>query len=301
MKTKIEKQPKSTIKLTVTIPQEKVAQSYDKILEEAVKETTIEGFRKGNAPKEMVKEKIGVSAIYGEVINDLLQTYYPQALKENAIVPISNPKVELKEFEMEKDFTFTAEVAVRPEVKVKEYKKKLEKKLEDKEKLLKKDIEEKKKTGEEVKMDHVHMGTNDVLEVLLENSEVELSDILLDEETERMLGRLHQQLQQLGMDFDQYAKSQNKSEDDIKNEYKDMAYKNLKAEFVLAKLVEDENIEVTDEEIEEMMSAMGDPAALKRLQENPMEKYYIKSILQKNKLLSKLIEITEGDKHHVHE
>ncbi len=96
MKTNIEKLPKSTIKVTITVENDKVKESYDKILTKAAQETEIEGFRKGTAPKEMVKDKIGVSTLYGDALNDLLQTYYPQALKENHISTVSNPKVEVK-------------------------------------------------------------------------------------------------------------------------------------------------------------------------------------------------------------
>lgn len=114
MKTKIEKLPKSTVKLTVTIEADSVKKAYEKTLDEAVKTAKIEGFRPGTAPKDIVKEKIGESKLYGDVINDLLETYYPQALKENLVVPVSNPKVEIEVFDPEKDLEFTATVAIRP-------------------------------------------------------------------------------------------------------------------------------------------------------------------------------------------
>src|SRR4030043_1420618 len=125
MQTKIEKLPKSVIKLTVTVESAKVKDTYEEVLEEKVKTAKVEGFREGKAPKKLVEEKIGVSNLYGDVINKLLQTYYSQALKENHIAALSNPKVEIKEFDLEKDFEFTAELATKPEVKVGNYKKAL--------------------------------------------------------------------------------------------------------------------------------------------------------------------------------
>src|SRR5690349_16773045 len=103
MNTKVEKLPKATIKLTVTVENAKVKETFEKIIDSAVNEATIEGFRKGQAPRDMVKQKIGLNKLYGDLINELLKTYYPQALKENAIVPLANPQVELKDFDIEKD------------------------------------------------------------------------------------------------------------------------------------------------------------------------------------------------------
>ena len=125
MQTKIEKQPKSTIKMTVVIENSAVKDFYEKEVSHAVEHVEIQGFRKGTAPKEMVIEKVGNSRLYGDTINSLLQHYYPQALKENHLNPISNPKVDIKEFDISKDLKFTAEFAVRPEVKIGDYKKAL--------------------------------------------------------------------------------------------------------------------------------------------------------------------------------
>ena len=298
MKTKIEKLPKSTIKLSVTVEKEKVKEAYDSVLQAAVNNTTLQGFRKGNAPKDMVEKHIGVSSLYGEAINEVLKTYYPQALKEHSITPISNPKVEIKEFDMEKDMEFTAEVAIRPEVKLGDYKKDLVKKYKDRQK--EKAEAEKKATKdkkpEESKPTINKMSPNDAIEVVVTGSKVEISELLIEEETDRLLSRLLQQIQGLGMSLEQYLKAQNKTNEDLRADYKKLAENNIKAEFVLAELVKEEKIEVEEKEIEEMINAVGDKDTQVKMQDDPMQKAYIKMVLQKNKLLAKLIEIAEGEK-----
>ncbi|KKS60358.1 MAG: trigger factor [candidate division WWE3 bacterium GW2011_GWF2_42_42] len=149
MQTKIEKLPKATIKITVTVDNDAVKKAYEKTLDNAIKTTTVEGFRPGTAPKDMVKEKIGQSKLFGDAINDILETYYPQALKENLVSPVSNPKVEIKEFDLEKDLEFTATVAVRPEMKIGEYKKKLKEKFDQKWDAAVKESEKDKAEGKE--------------------------------------------------------------------------------------------------------------------------------------------------------
>lgn len=299
MKTQIEKQPKSTIKLTVTLEKEKVKESYEKILTEAVKNTEIEGFRKGAAPKEMVKDKLGVSSLYGDAINDLLQTYYPQALKENLLMPVSNPKVEIKEFDLEKDFEFSAVFAVRPEVKIKDYKKALKDYYKDKTEKNDKEKLEKFKKGEKIEESHVHMGANEVIDVLLKESDVEIADMLIEEETDRVMARLMDQLRSINLSVENYLKAQNKTAESLRKDYDEMSKRNIKAEFVLSHLIKEESIEVTDKEIDDMINAVGDNNIGESLND-PMQKLYIKTILQKNKLINKLIEETEGEKHHEH-
>jgi len=304
MKTQIEKMPKSTMKLTVTVENNIVKEFYEKEVKKAVEETEIQGFRKGTAPRDMVIGKVGNSKLYGDTINEILQTYYPQALKENKVMPVSNPKVEIKEFDIEKDLEFTAEFAVKPEVKMGDYKKALKeyykektekKKIENLEKLKKGELDIEKEGHE-----HVHIGANEVIDVLLKESEVEIADMLIEEETDRLMSKLLEQLETIKLPLDKYLKAQEKTADDIRADYTKIAENNIKAEFVLSHLVEAEKIEVSDEEIDEMINAAGDPAVAEQMKD-PMQKLYIKTILQKNKLLNNLIEETQGPHNHDHD
>ncbi|HLD51153.1 hypothetical protein A3K34_01460 [candidate division WWE3 bacterium RIFOXYC1_FULL_40_10] len=284
MKTKVEKMPKSTIKLTVTIESAKVKEAYDEVLEDTVENIELDGFRKGKAPKDMVEQKIGVSKLYGEVVNYLLQKYYPQALKENTILAIANPKVEIKEFDLEKDFEFVATIAIKPEVKVGDFRKLLRNSYKDK--------VEKNDKGEH---DHVHMGSNEIIDAIMKETKVEVSDMLIDDEANRMMSRLVDQAQTIGLSLEQYLKSQNKTSDQLRGEYNKIAERNLVAELGLLKIIEDEKVEVSDEEIDQMIQAAGDPKIADRMK-SFSERMYIKSILQKNKLISQLAEEIENDK-----
>ena len=290
MKTTIEKQPKSTISLKVVVPVTDVTKTYNKILDDVVKEATLPGFRKGMAPKDKVLEKANVSELYGDVVNELLQTFYPQALKEHHITPISNPKVEINHFDLEKDFEFTATIAIRPEVKIKDYEKALKKAQDNKEK------EAAKQQKDSTEKPHVHLSVDEVLDTLLDISELEVADLLVEEEANRMLGRLVNQAQTVGLSLEDYLKAQNKSKDELTKEYQSVAERTLKAEFVLSQLVADRKIEVTDHEVDEAIKSSGQPTS------NPMDKIYVKSILAKNNLIMELIDLASGHTHkHDHE
>ncbi len=128
---------------------------------------------------------------------------------------------------------------------------------------------------------------------------MDVADLIIEEEAQRMLEKISQQIQAIGLSVDQYLKAQGKTEEDLKKDYEKVAEKNIKAEFVLAQLVMDEKVEVTEEEITEIMSAAGVEGVQKMI-EDPNERFYVKTILQKNKVLAKLIEEAEGEHHHEH-
>jgi len=292
MQVKVTKQPKSTIKIDIKVPNIKVKEAYETLMTDIVKNSEVSGFRKGTAPRKMVESKTDVSKIYGDLINELLRAYYPRAIKENHIAPISNPKVEVKEFDIEKDFEFSAMVATRPDVKVGDYKKKLKKVYADKLKTAEKDKEEKLKKGEKLEPTHTHLLTTEVVDILLEISNIEIPDLLIDDETDRMMARLVDQTQAIGMSLDQYLKAQNKSAEELRTNYDKLSERNLKTEFILEHLIKEEKIEVNDAELEETAKASGDPKTSEGLKD-PVQRWYIKSILEKNKLISKLIEEIE--------
>jgi len=300
MKIEIEKLKKSAIKLTITIDTESINKTYQKILDEKVKTIKIEGFREGKATKKMAEEKLGPSNLYGDVINELLKSSYIQAISEKLIKPFSNPKIEIKDFDIEKDFIYTAEVAVEPEINLadlEDAKNELIKILQERNESLKKDNEEKAKKGEEIKIDHAHLNSNDVLKVLIEKSQLQIADVLLEEEVKNMLNQLMQQVKSIGLKFEDYLKAQQTTYENIENNYKLIAENNLKAEFILNKMIKEQNIEVEEKEIDQAFDVAGVSGVEQRKQDQT-ERAYVKNILQKNKIVTSLLEQVQGVHNH---
>lgn len=297
MNVKIEKLPKSQLKLNITVDKKEVKETYNKILEQAVQDTEVDGFRKGKAPKDKVEEKLGTDKLYGNVINQLLQKHYTQALKENHIHPMSNPKVEIEEFSLDKDFEFIATVAIKPDIEFKDYKKALKKHLEEKNKEVKKANAEKLKKGEKIEMDHAHLHPNEVVEVVSENAKLEIPDILVEEETNRLIARLVDQVLAAGMKVEDYLKSQGSDMDKLKENYEKIAEQNIRAELVLNELIDVEKIKVSDEEVDTAIGEVEDENTREQLN-NPVQKVYIRTILEKQKLLDHLIKEIQGEHKH---
>jgi trigger factor len=76
----------------------------------------IPGFRKGKVPTAMIDQRVGRGAVLDEAINAALPTFYSQAAKENDVLVIGRPEVEITELKDKENFSFTVEVDVRPEI-----------------------------------------------------------------------------------------------------------------------------------------------------------------------------------------
>jgi len=264
MNIEITKQPNAELKILATIEKEKVAVAYEKIVDKIVLDSEIKGFRKGKAPKELVVEKMDISKVHGEVISALLKEYYPQILKEKSIFPYSSPKLEVKEFEIGKDFIFEALVAVKPEITMPKY-----------EKIIEKNSKEKTLTTEEI------------VDAILEETKFELSELMINEETDRLLERFISQIRTLNLNVDQLLKAQNKTYEDLLADHKSIAEKNIKSEFVLMEVVKDQKLEATEEEINEFVNNLGDENLANRLLTTD-EKWYVKGVIEKNKAIEYL-------------
>lgn len=83
---------------------------------------SIDGFRKGKAPKKLIESKFGEDVFYEDAINDMFSTGYMIALSELNIEPVDNPTAEFDTVEAGKDLEVTVKVTVVPEVELKEYK-----------------------------------------------------------------------------------------------------------------------------------------------------------------------------------
>jgi FKBP-type peptidyl-prolyl cis-trans isomerase (trigger factor) len=292
-----EKLPNSEIKLTVTLEVSKVAESYNKIVENLVSQADIKGFRKGKAPKEVVLEKADVSKIHGEVISDLLKTYYPIVLKEKGIFPYSNPKIDIKEFEIDKDFVFEAIIALKPEVKIGDYKKIVKKLLDEKKKDEKKASKE-AKDSEEIALETPktsELTAEEIVDAISNDSKIELSELLINEETDRLLERFISQIRGLNLNVEQLLQAQGKTYDDLLNDHKKIAENNIKSEFILNEIIKAEKLEATDAEIDEFIKNLGDENLQKQF-EAPSEKWYIKGIIEKNKALDFLKNLGKEEK-----
>lgn len=101
-------------RLTVTIPGESIEAEMSRRLETLGKTAKIKGFRPGRAPEKVVRQQYGAS-VREDVLSELMHTHYSEALAEQALAPVAEPRFEGGRTEADGGFTFTAELEIYPE------------------------------------------------------------------------------------------------------------------------------------------------------------------------------------------
>lgn len=117
----VEKQEKNTAVLEISVDKETFAAACEKAYRKNVGKITIKGFRKGKAPRAMIERIYGKDVFYEDAIEDTYPAAYDEALKASELRVVSRPELSIKEIG-EEGYTFTAKVALYPEVVVKNYK-----------------------------------------------------------------------------------------------------------------------------------------------------------------------------------
>ena len=122
MKVTVENEKENLVKLNITIPAEEAANAYNTAVRKISQHVTIDGFRTGKAPRNMVEARVGVERIKQEAIEELMPKAVNEAVAENKLDLITQPYITSYDFELGKDLNVTVSVETRPEVKLGEYK-----------------------------------------------------------------------------------------------------------------------------------------------------------------------------------
>jgi FKBP-type peptidyl-prolyl cis-trans isomerase (trigger factor) len=268
--------PKSTAELEIKISWDEIREVYEKIFNKVAGEVEIEGFRKGKAPKELVEKRINKAKLYEEVIKEVVPAAYSKALAENKLTPVSSPKIEVAKAKENEDWVVKAQVALKPKILLKNYKEKIKELKKSKVKIWTPG------KGQEKKKEDNKPTLDEIINTILSEVEVELSDLLINEEANRLLANLVDQTQKLGLTVEQYLISKGKTSEQLRAEYAKQAAKNLSIEFALAEIADKENITVTPEDLEKIIAKVEKPEEREKLKQ---DSYYLAHLLRQQKTL----------------
>ncbi len=255
MKSLINKNDNGTIELTVTIPTDLVKKTRQEILDEHVKVEELPGFRKGMAPLDMVEKSLGEEHIREDILKKLLPLAYVEAVKEHGLNPVINPKINVQKIDEGSDWVFVALTAEGPKITLGNYKEAV-KKVTAKGKIV---VPGKEQTP---------VSFNDVSEELLKIATLQVPGIIVDQEVERLLAQTLDEVKRLGLTLDQYLASTGRNIDALKLEYAGKAEKDIKLEFILQEIANQEVIKVEEKEIDEAIAQSKTEAERQNLQNN---------------------------------
>ncbi len=122
MSLQVEKLEKNMAKLTIEVSAEELEKAIEGAYHKNKQSISVPGFRKGKVPRQMVEKMYGKEIFYEDAANALIPDAYEKALDECEEDIVSSPKIDVTQLEAGKPFIFTAEVALKPEVKLGKYK-----------------------------------------------------------------------------------------------------------------------------------------------------------------------------------
>ncbi|MCL6096575.1 MAG: hypothetical protein M1444_02745 [Patescibacteria group bacterium] len=265
----IQRQEDQTITLTITIPWAEVKKTKDAVVADYTKNAQVPGFRKGKAPRKLVEEKIDEEKVKEETLKKLLPQFYLQAINEQKINPVIAPRIHVEKLEEGKDWQFIAITCEAPEIKLGDYKTGV-RKITAKSKII--------IPGKEP----VEASFDDIVKEILASVEVKIPKIIIEGEVERLLSQTLDEVKKLGLTLDQYLGSTGRKAEGLRREYEQKAENDIKLEFVLQKIAQEEKITVEDKEVEEAIQQAKSDAERQNLQAN---RYLLASILRQQKTL----------------
>jgi trigger factor len=116
LKSTVEKLSPTRVKLSIDVEFSELKPHIEGAYKTLSEKINIPGFRKGKVPAAMIDQRVGRGAVLDEAINAALPTFYSQAAKENDVLVIGRPNVDITELKDNEKLSFTVEVDIRPEI-----------------------------------------------------------------------------------------------------------------------------------------------------------------------------------------
>ena len=122
MSFKVENLEKNMVKLTIEVSAEEFDKACEKAYQKNKNKINVQGFRKGKAPRNIIEKMYGAGVFFEDAANDLIPDAYAQVATESGLDIVSRPEIDVVQIGKGENFIFTAEVAVKPEVELGQYK-----------------------------------------------------------------------------------------------------------------------------------------------------------------------------------
>lgn len=272
---KVTNLPKQSAEIEIKIPWADVKSTFDEIFDLAVSQLEISGFRKGKAPKSIAEKHIDKTKVYEQAVQKILPKAYADAIKEHNLKPVSNPKLEITKAKENEDWAIKTTIALFPKINLKEYKKKIQDIKKSKVKIWVPGKDKKEEKPAPPSLD-------ELAKAITDEAEVDMSDILIEQEVNRLLSDIIDQTKKLGMTVEQYLMAKGKTSAQLRQEYQLQARKNLSLEFALNEIADQEKIQVNPKEIDDIIARVEKEEEREKLRK---DSYYLAHLIRQQKTL----------------
>ena len=269
MNSQILKQADGTIELTITIPISVIEKARNEVIDEHTKVEELPGFRKGMAPRDLVEKSLSKDHVREDVLRKVLPQEYVDAVNEHKLNPVLNPKINVTKLGDLEPWEFKALTAEAPKITLGKYKDAV-REVTAKSKILVPGKEPQAASFEEIS------------KVLMESAELLVPKIVIDQEVDRLLAQMLDEVKKLGLTLDQYLSSTGRNIETIRKDYEVKAINDIKLEFILQEIAKEEGIKVEEKEIEDAINQAKTEAEKQNLEGN---KSLLSSIIRQQKTL----------------
>ncbi|MEK7177585.1 MAG: trigger factor [Patescibacteria group bacterium] len=283
---KREKLPKNTTQLIIDVPKADIKKEEDEAFSRLQKNLTVGGFRQGKVPKDIAEKHLTKEVVYQELAQKMISRIYQELLTKESLKPIISPKVDLVKAKEGEDWQIKIVVAEKPTITLGDYKKVI-KEAKDKAKKANIWVPGKDKDAKKPEEDKNKI-MNEVLTALLNESKIEISDLVIDEEVNHRLTHLMDEIQKIGLTSENYLKSKNLTMESLKAKFRKETEDTYKLEFVLSEIADKENLKVEQADLDKLFVNIKDEKERKTAEQNS---YYYATILRKQKTLDYLISL----------
>ncbi|OGK20043.1 hypothetical protein A3C23_03610 [Candidatus Roizmanbacteria bacterium RIFCSPHIGHO2_02_FULL_37_13b] len=278
---------KNTFQFDVNVTWSQVQDKYDAAFDQIAAETQIEGFRRGKAPKNILSKHIKKDLVYKKLVELLIPELYSDLIKQENLQPLVPPQVSLLKAKENEDWSLRIIVAQKPIINLNNYQDEIKK---AKAELKQDDIwvpgkDKQKETEDQIKQKQSKT-LNKILEVLLKKTIIEISDIIIEQELNKKLSQLVDDVSKIGLKMEAYLQSKNETMESIKNKYKTEIEETYKLEFALEAIAEEAKIVVEKADLESLFSQIKEPEKRKEAEKNS---YFYASLVRRQKTLDYLL------------
>jgi trigger factor len=121
VKSAVETLSPTRVRISIDLDFKDLEPHVDTAYQTLAQQVTIPGFRKGKVPRQLIDQRVGRGAVLNEAINTALPEFYSQAARENEVLVVGRPDVDIKELKDNEIVKFEVEVDVRPEIKLPDF------------------------------------------------------------------------------------------------------------------------------------------------------------------------------------
>jgi len=225
-----------SVELTLTATE--IKKEYQNVLTQLQESFEKKGFRKGKAPLDVVEKNISPQDVIEEILNHLLPPAYKNIINEHQLKPVTEPTIKIKteKLSLDSDWVLELESCELPDVKI-------DPKFFSEIKLLNQD----KKIDQKTK-------TDQTIFLLLQNTQIELPPVLLNNDVNRRLSDLVEQLQSAKLTLDQYLKNKKTTLPKYRQELEAQIKKDWALNLAINQIAIDKKLQVDPKEAEALFT-----------------------------------------------